>query len=395
MAGKGRTIRGLAAAVDTLIQDCHHVLSVPGTKAETSLYSQYERFLQASLLSAHSTLGVVQQVNADAFGVPDFRVSQGKELQGWLELKAVLGKDLNTLKPGQKDHDSLQHERFKSGLGNLIYTTGWQWRLYQNGRQVGRDVVLGPPNLFDPNSLPQPVTAQAIAELETLLQNFAAASTQSYGAPDAAVEALAGRAKALNLALVQAGRANAGTHLGQLEADFKALLFKNGLPFTWERFVDSYVQLAVFGALLWRLETGATVSLDRQVGFSAGLHPLLAQCMTILWSPQSRIPILEPLLEELCRTINNIDPALFSPPLKTSGWAKGHRRYLPDPIVHAYEPFFKAYDPAARETSGVYYTPVEIVEQIVSGIGHLLHSGLGLADGLLDPDAQYLDPATG
>jgi hypothetical protein len=395
MARTGHTKGALDAAVNTLIQDCRQVLSVPGTKAETSLYSQFEKFLQASLLSAHPSLGVVQQVNADAYGVPDYRISQGKELQGWLELKAVLGKDLNTFKPGQKDHDSLQHERFKSGLGNLIYTTGWQWRLYQNGRQVGRDVVLGPPDIFDPNSLPHLVNGQAISELQTLLENFAAASTQSYGAPDAAVEALAGRAKALNLALVQAGRANAGTHLAQLEADFKALLFKNGLPFTWERFVDSYVQLAVFGALLWRLETGARVSLDRQVGFSAGLHPLLAQCMTILWSQQSRIPILEPLLEELCRTINNIDPALFTPPLRTSSGKLNHRRYLPDPIVHAYEPFFKAYDPAAREASGVYYTPVEIVEQIVSGIGHHLRSALGLADGLLDPDAQYLDPATG
>jgi hypothetical protein len=239
------------------------------------------------------------------------------------------------------------------------------------------------------------VDESALEELASLLANFAQASAQNYGTPDVAVHALAGRARALKLALISVGRPGSGAHLGQLESDFKALLFKNGLPFTWERFVDSYVQLAVFGALLWRLESKSDISLDRQVGVSSGLHPLLSQCLVILWSPQSRIPILEPLLEELCLTINHIDPAMFTPPAVPRAGVVGKRRYIPDPIVHAYEPFFSAYDPAARETSGVYYTPVEIVEHMVSGVRALLRDSMGKADGLLDTDARFLDPATG
>lgn len=203
---------------------------------------------------------------------------------------------------------------------------------------------------------------------------------------------MAARAKALKLALVETGSAGAGPNLRQLSDDFKALLYRNGMPFTWERFVDSYVQLATFGALLWRLETGGQIGLSQQVGLSQGLHPLLAQCLSIMWTPAARTPILEPLLEELCRTVNNIDPTHFTPKAATG---KGKRRYVPDPIVHAYEPFFQAYDPAAREASGVYYTPVEIVEYIVDGISDVMRNTLGRPDGLLDADAKFLDPATG
>src|SRR5699024_3791796 len=125
----------------------------------------------------------------------------------------------------------------------------------------------------------------------------------------------------------------------------------------------SYVQIATFGLLLWRLEARSEVRLDSQVTLSQGLHPLLFQSLSILWSPAARLPILEPLLENLSRTVNLIDPDLFAPSAAVSG-----ATYVPDPIIHAYEPFFAAYDRAARETNGVYYTPVEVVSHIVSGI---------------------------
>jgi hypothetical protein len=382
-------VADVKAAIDKFAQATHAVLAVPGTHKETSLYSQFQDVLTQTIgtvsQSAHP-FAFLQQTNADTIGVPDYRVQRGNELQGWIEFKAVVGKDLNNLPEADRD----QMARYTAGLDNLIYSTGWQWRLYQHGRQLGKDVVLGPPTMFDPTSLPFAVDQADLDALSTLLGNFVAATPASYASADAAVGALASRARGLKLALVTAGEANAGSHLSALQSDFKALLFKNGMPFTWERFVDSYVQLAVFGGLLWRLETGHTISLSQQVGVDAGLHPLLAQCMAILWSPQSQIPILKPVLEELCITINNIPPSLFAVPK-----AHGKGGYLADPIVHAYEPFFRVYDRAAREANGVYYTPVEIVEHIVSGIEYHLRNGLQASAGLLDPTARFLDPATG
>lgn len=51
-------------------------------------------------------------------------------------------------------------------------------------------------------------------------------------------------------------------------------------------------------------------------------------------------------------------------------------------------------DQASREANGVYY-PVEIVQQIVSGVDELLRTTLARPDGILDESARFLDPATG
>ncbi|MFC7909958.1 type ISP restriction/modification enzyme [Streptomyces nigra] len=381
------------ASVKTLVanfvEESREVLQVPGAKAESSLYSQLEKLLTGAfeLLSVDQRYAIIQQTNAVNIGIPDFRVNHAGELLGWIEFKAVLGKPLGNL----KGHDAEQRDRFVNGLHNLIITNGWEWRLYQDGRQVGRTVVLGDPDMFDPKKLAASVADQRLEEFGSLIRSFLSSSLAPYSNAESAVTALATRAKGLKSALVEVGPSEAGENLLQLRDDFRDLLYKNGQPFSWEKFVDSYVQIAVFGTLLWRLESKQQVSLDRQVGVKFGVHPLLSQCLSILWSPQARLPVMEPLLEELCRTVNLIKLDLFS----QASDAGGANRYVPDPIVHAYEPFFAVYDSAARDANGVYYTPVEIVEHIISGISDVLKGSLGRPDGLLDDDARFLDPATG
>jgi len=75
----------LATPLSQLVDDCRTVLAQSGTKAEASLYSQFERFLQDSFdvlrpgaASADKYL-FLQQTNADQLGVPDFRVQQKQE----------------------------------------------------------------------------------------------------------------------------------------------------------------------------------------------------------------------------------------------------------------------------------------------------------------------------
>ncbi len=343
-----------------------------------------DNFLSAALPTVTArTMHVSQQTGTD-FGVPDFRVDSDKELLGWVEFKAVTGKDLTDL----KGHDKKQRELFVAGLHNLILTDGWQWELYQDSRRVKKAT-------FDRDTFTAdtilPTDPKALADLRDLLAMFASFQLGYYTKVDTAVIALASRAKAIKLALMELGPTNAGAHLNQLRRDFGALLYRNGQPFTWEKFVDSYVQIAALGALLWHLEAGQDISLTQQVGLKPGVHPLLAQCLAILWSPPSQVATLKPLLEELCRTVNLIPPTLFTAATRP----KGRRKYVPDPIVHAYEPFFRRYDQAAREANGVYYTPVEIVQQIVSGIDELIRTTLARPDGILDEDARFLDPATG
>lgn len=377
-------VQDLAALFDTFVADAKKTLAIPGASAELSVTGKLDAFLTNVLpLATARPLHVSQQAGT-GFGVPDFRVDDANELLGWVEFKAVIGKDLTDL----KGHDKKQRELFVAGLHNLILTDGWQWELYQDSRRVKKATF--DRDTFSKDTL-LPPDPRALDDLRDLLSMFASFQLGAYAKVDTAVIALAARAKAIKLALVELGQANAGAHLNQLRNDFAALLYRNGQPFTWEKFVDSYVQIAAFGALLWHLESGHDISLSHQVGLQPGVHPLLAQCLTILWSPQSQVASLKPLLEELCRTINLISPSLFT----TTKREKGRRKYVPDPIVHAYEPFFRRYDQAAREANGVYYTPVEIVQQIVSGVDELMRITLGRPDGILDEDARFLDPATG
>lgn len=376
----------LASLFDTFVEDARRTLAVQGASAELSVTGKLDNFLTAALPMVTPRATHVSQQTGTDFGVPDFRVDEAGELLGWVEFKAVVGKDLTDL----KGHDKKQRELFVAGLHNLVLTDGWQWELYQDSKRVKR--VSFDRTLFEADTL-LPPDPGAVEDLRDLLGMFATFQLGHYDTVDKAVAALASRAKAIKIALVELGPAKAGAHLTQLRADFGALLYRNGQPFTWEKFVDSYVQIAAFGVLLWHLESGQNVSLKHQVGLKPGVHPLLSQCLEILWSPQSQsqVPTLTPLLEELCRTVNLIPSSLF----QKAPQQKGRRKYVPDPIVHAYEPFFRRYDQAAREANGVYYTPVEVVQQIVSGVDELLRTSLGRPDGILDDSARFLDPATG
>jgi hypothetical protein len=89
-----------------------------------------------------------------------------------------------------------------------------------------------------------------------------------------------------------------------------------------------------------------------------------------------------------------------------------------DPVIHFYEEFLKAYDPALRAEAGAFYTPQPVVDYIVRSVDEALRTTLLLPDGLADsstwaevasrldievpddvdadaPFLRVLDPATG
>lgn len=374
-----------SARFTQLLTEARQVLATPGTSPESSLYSQFESFFQDSFSRLGRTVQIFQQARTGD-GIPDYRIEKNGHLIGWIELKAVINKDLTNL----KGHDKDQHTRFVKGLSNVLYTNGWQWILYQDSKPIGGVNSVTPSDSFNPASLPFSPTQALLGALDAQLSTFADHTHIPFGTPSEAVEALATRAIAIKTALLEVGEANAGARISELFKDFKDLLFSSGKRFTWNNFVDSYVQIATFGVLLWRLESNTQISLQHQVTIQPGAHPLLHQALTILWAPATRPDILEPLLENLASTVNRVDLSLFKPSNSAAT-----RHGVPDPIVHAYEPFFAKYDRAEREAKGVYYTPPAVVEHIVSGIDELLRTSMNRPDGVLDSNTTYLDPATG
>ena len=62
----------------------------------------------------------------------------------------------------------------------------------------------------------------------------------------------------------------------------------------------------------------------------------------------------------------------------------GKRTVRQDPIMHFYETFLAAYDPALRERRGVYYTPEPVVSYIVRSVDHILRQSFDCPEGLAD-----------
>ena len=64
-------------------------------------------------------------------------------------------------------------------------------------------------------------------------------------------------------------------------------------------------------------------------------------------------------------------------------------------IEYFYEPFLAEFDPALRDTLGVWYTPPEIAAYQVARADHHLKVDLGIDAGLADDSVVVLDPAAG
>jgi hypothetical protein len=64
-------------------------------------------------------------------------------------------------------------------------------------------------------------------------------------------------------------------------------------------------------------------------------------------------------------------------------------------VQYFYEPFLAAFDPELRKQLGVWFTPPEIVQYMVTRVHTVLREELGIADGLADERVVVLDPCTG
>ncbi|MFJ4761678.1 type ISP restriction/modification enzyme [Kocuria marina] len=105
-------------------------------------------------------------------------------------------------------------------------------------------------------------------------------------------------------------------------------------------------------------------------------------------------PVLETrgLLEELAPEIGAIERLASAVDAAAVARAKDPRG---EPWLWFYEDFLAAYDPQARQQSGVYYTPIDVVDCQVRLVEHILTDKLGKPLGFGARDVVTLDPAVG
>lgn len=332
-------------------------------------------------------------------GAPDFIVNLKDAPVGYIECKDI-GVSLD------ETEKTDQLKRYFASLGNLILTDYLEFRYYVSG-QPTMQVTLA---RLDAKGRVKPLQG-ADEQLLSLFTAFLGARTPTINTPKDLAARMANIAKVVRDAIERAFELEdeGGTLHGEYES-FRATILSEITP---KQFADMYAQTVCYGMFSARVNVP-----DRQATKFSRQHAAYD------------LPATNPFLREVFDYIagTKLDPSivwavdLLADILRRCAMGEilsefGKATRKEDPVVHFYETFLAAYDPALRESRGVYYTPEPVVSYIVRSIDAILKRDFacpaGLADHgkvtveVRDPQqkggktrrevhrVQILDPATG
>ncbi|WP_329625311.1 N-6 DNA methylase [Streptomyces sp. NBC_01255] len=372
----------LRAAVSRFGHTCKAKLSGAGSP-EASIRGPLENLLQA--MGEHHDLREVSwhdEFRVADLGVrPDYAVRAGGEVTGYLELKKPgLSVDPGTFARTNRE----QWEKLRN-LPNLLYSNGTEWRLFRDGQQLGETVYFTGAlhSAGDKLALADP------ASFDALLQMFLLWKPPRIAHVTRLVQHLAPLCRLLRSTVLEQLAAEAKSP--SPDDDARARPF-TGLKNEWRRllfpsaddatFADGYAQAVTFALLLARsegmLDNGPSLhEIGRRLDAD---HALMGKALQLLTDHvNERFTVTLDLLQ---RTIAGVDwPAIRS----------GNQ----DAYLHLYEHFLTVYDPALRQKSGSYYTPHEVVTEMVRLTEDVLRTRLGQQEGFGGEDVRIVDPAMG
>lgn len=370
----------LQAVVSDFGEECRLKLRGPGDR-EAAIRSPLETLLRS--VGQHLGVEAVfhDEVRDSERRVrPDYGVSVGGAICGYVEVKAPD----HPLDPARfTGHDKLQWERQRD-LPNLLYTNGTHWRLYRDGEARGRPVELGGGELAKAGR-----KLSAVPEFERLLTDFLRWKPAPITSVTALVRAVAPLTRLLRGEVVDqlaaerravaAGADEDEQPFTGLARDWRALLFPHADDAT---FADGYAQTVTFALLLARTEGVdlAGISLHDIGAALTGGHSLMGKALQLLTDDVAAD--FRVTLDLLVRVVGAVD------------WERV-RSGNDDTYLHLYEHFLDLYDNELRKRSGSYYTPRDVVEQMVRLAEDALKTRLGKRRGFRDPNVLTIDPAMG
>ncbi|MER7970226.1 type ISP restriction/modification enzyme [Streptomyces sp. NPDC096080] len=312
---------------------------------------------------------------------PDYAVRANGDITGYIELKRPgLSVDPATFTL----HNRTQWEKLRD-LPNLLYSNGTEWRLFRHGEQIG-PAVFFQGSLTGSGariSLPDP------AAFDALLRQFLRWSPPRITQVSKLVQHIAPLCRLLRSTVLEQlafeARSSAPDH------DLRARPF-TGLKNDWRRllfpsaddagFADGYAQTITFALLLAQTED---IPLQPNSFHEIGRlldadHALMGKALQLLTDHvDERFTVT---LDLLTRTIAEV---------RWDVVRAGNR----DAYLHLYENFLTVYDPALRQQSGSYYTPREVVEEMVRLTEEAVRTRLGQEEGFGSDDVRIVDPAMG
>ncbi|MBP3228887.1 MAG: N-6 DNA methylase [Bacteroidaceae bacterium] len=345
----------------------------------------YRPALQQLLQTLLPACTVTNEPARIACGAPDFIVTQRTT---GLPLFFAEAKDIgDTDLEGRRQHRE-QFRRYRQSLDRIVFTDYLDFRLYEYGEPT---LAVRLAELRDGKAVP---VAGADEQFRALMAHLAAATPQRVTSPARLAEAMAAKARLLASVIGEALSGQDADHAdGYLAGQWRA--FRNLLihDLTPAAFADIYAQTIAYGL------------------FAARIHDTTPEDFS-RFEAATLIPQTNPFLRKVFQSIATFDldtriswlvddlVSLFA--ATDMERILGHYTHDPrhgDPLIHFYEDFLAAYDPALRRSRGVWYTPQPVVAFIVRAVDEILqrefHMPWGLAQWEVPRAPHLLDPATG
>lgn len=322
-------------------------------------------------------------------------------LVGHVELKAP-SKSIDPATFTKKSHEYKQWQKLKN-LPNLLYTNGREWRLYRYGALVpvttsGHESEIAYIHTSDFVKHKGPFTATP--SLQGILQSFLFWEPNPITSADKLVKTLAPLAVLLREEILLGLTAQKKAHeaakkrakdqghdepvppsLIGLRTDWRETLSPGA---TDEEFADSFAQTVVF-ALVVAISEGLELDINTLHYMANRLksnHGLLGNALNLLTDHLDEDSALHNVLAIIVRV------------LSVTSW-KHISGGKADVYLHLYEHFLSIYDPEQRKKTGSYYTPVEVVDQMVRLTDQVLRQYLNKPHGFADKGVSVIDPAMG
>lgn len=351
----------------------------------TRYLSRIERHLRRGVATEHTyrgslerlveeVAGGLQAINEPrrvACGAPDLRVVRDTT-HGPITVGHIEAKDIGVALAEAERTDQLR--RYKSALPNLILTDYLEFRWYVDGE---RRMVARLAEVADGGRL-VPIQS-GIEDLSALLNEFFAHNPEVVRSPRVLAERMAKLTHLVRdmvVAAIESGQASQLT-TGMHEAFQEVLLPDLSI----EQFADMYAQVISYGLFTARVYHRGTSRFTRADAAREipRTNPFLRRLFGAIAGPELDDEPYVGFVDDLVQLLADAD---ISRILRNFG-GRARRK---DPIVHFYETFLAAYDPALREARGVYYTPEPVVSYIVDSVDNILRQAFGCPEGLADEE---------